>query len=566
METMAAIPATQWAVQLVGPDALTLNRAKPVSQPGPHQVLLRVDAVGLCFSDLKLLKQFADHPRKGPVVAGVEPGVLSELPSYVPGPAPTVPGHEVVGRIVAAGQAVRHHRLGERVIVQADFRTVRTAGSNGAFGYNFEGGLQQYVLFDERVVVDGQTGQRYLIPVEEGPGDAAAALVEPWACVENAYAYAERRSILPGGRLLVVADAGRTVRGLRESLASLGDLPGQVTAVCAEPAQRTAVAALGPVKAAGAVADLPAEAFDDIVYFGSDAATIEALNNKLAARGMLNIVLAGRAIGRKVQVGVGRLHYGFTRWIGTAGDGAGQAYRQVPATGELRDGDRVCVVGAGGPMGQMHTLRAVCAGLKDIEVVGTDIDDGRLEALRAKAEPFARRNGVSLRLVNTSRGGPEGSFTYFALMAPVGQLVADAIDRAADGARINIFAGIPAPTRHALDLDAYIARQAFMFGTSGSRIEDMQAVLAKVLAGRLQTNASVDAVSGMAGAIDGIRAVESRALAGKIIVYPALRELGLLRLADLPGQLPSVAARLDHGMWTAEAEKELLRAGGGQPA
>ena len=46
------------------------------------------------------------------------------------------------------------------------------------------------------------------------------------------------------------------------------------------------------------VAGLPNEAFDDIIYFGADKATIELLNDKLAARGIINVVLGGRKIGQ----------------------------------------------------------------------------------------------------------------------------------------------------------------------------------------------------------------------------------------------------------------------------
>jgi D-arabinose 1-dehydrogenase-like Zn-dependent alcohol dehydrogenase len=53
---MKKIPAHQYAVQLIGPDQLILNAEKAVNPPGPNQVLARVEAVGLCFSDLKLLK------------------------------------------------------------------------------------------------------------------------------------------------------------------------------------------------------------------------------------------------------------------------------------------------------------------------------------------------------------------------------------------------------------------------------------------------------------------------------------------------------------------------------
>ena len=45
-------------------------------------------------------------------------------------------------------------------------------------------------------------------------------------------------------------------------------------------------------------------------------------------------------------------------------------------------------------------------------------------------------------------------FDYTALMAPVPQLVTQAVLDSAEGAILNIFAGIPATTNHDLDLDA----------------------------------------------------------------------------------------------------------------
>ncbi len=46
------------------------------------------------------------------------------------------------------------------------------------------------------------------------------------------------------------------------------------------------------------------------------------------------------------------------------------------------------------------------------------------------------------------------------------------------------------------------------------------------------------------------------ALAGKVIVYPALHGLGLVPLAELASRFPSVAAKFDSGLWTAAAEPE----------
>jgi len=553
------IPQTQYAVQLVGPDKLRLNEAKEVHKAGAHQILARVEAVGLCFSDLKLLHQFDSHARKSEIRSGISPDVLRRIPSYKPGKLPTVPGHETVCRVVAVGQGVTGVRLGGRYLVQTDYRWLKTDGSNAAFGYNFEGALQEYVLMDQRVITDPESGQSMLIPAGDDRSASAICLVEPWACVEDSYVTHERRSIKPGGRLLVVAEAGRKIAGLAESFSPDGP-PAAITCVCRDEEQCRAIADMRISQTcADDVRSLTDAAFDDIVYFGADAATIELLDGKLANRGIINIVTGGAKIGRAVEISIGRTHYGMTRWTGTTSAGAAEGYRHIPATGEIRDGEKVIVVGAGGPMGQMHVIRNVCSGAKNVSVTGTDFDEPRLETLREKAGRLAEANGVELELLNPKKTPPAGNFSYHAIMAPVPALVAAAIAASSEGALINIFAGIAAAVKHAIDLDTYIARRCFMFGTSGSVLRDMKIVLDKLQAGAIDTNASVDAVSGMAGAADGIAAVENRTLAGKIIVYPPLHEMPLIPLSRMHEHYPSVAAKLAHGMWTAAAERELLK-------
>lgn len=554
-----SIPEKQTAIQLVGADQLTLNSKKAVYTPGPYQILARVEAAGLCFSDLKLLKQFDKHVRKGRVISGMNLDLLQEIPSYRPGLEPIVPGHETFCTIVSVGEKVNRHHVGQRVLVQTDYRWIRTAESNAAFGYNFEGGLQQYVLMDERMIVDPARNESFLIPVEKDISASSIALVEPWACVESSYITEERNTILPGGKLLVVADEGRTMEGLQESFSPHGK-PASLTAVCAESRQLAMLRPAGiTVDSVNSPNDLPNEAFNDIVYWGSNKATIETLNDKLAAGGIINIALGGQKIGQNVLTGVGRVHYGLTRWIGTTGSNAAGSYRTIPATGEVRTGDHVLVVGAAGPMGQMHVIRLICSGVKNLSIVGTDFDDERLTALGQKVNPLATERGMSVSLANPQKNPLHETFSYFAVMAPVGALVAQAVQDSRRDALINIFAGIPASVKQEMDLDTYIANRCFMFGTSGSRLSDMKIVLDKVLSGQLDTDCSVDAVSGMAGAIDGIRAVETRTMAGKIIVYPQLINLPLTPLSQLPKTYPSVAKKLNHGIWTKEAEDELFR-------
>jgi threonine dehydrogenase-like Zn-dependent dehydrogenase len=555
VEIMAVVPNTQFAVQLVGPDELVLNTGKQVFPPGRCQILCRVEAVGLCFSDLKLLKQFSAHVRKGEIVFGIERDVLSEIPSYVPGGAPTVPGHEAVVRIEAVGPGVERFKPGRRYLVQTDYRWLRTADSNAAFGYNFEGALQEYVLMDERVIIS-PAGDSMLIPVSEELSASAVALVEPWACVENAYVSQERTCIRTDGRMLVVAErelAGAVFRGLFNRYGS----PAQVTWVSKSPPPE----GLGPeLKRASDVSGLRDASYEDVVYFGSDARLAEALFSKVAARGLLNIVLCGGKFAGVVVSAVGRIHYGGIRVVGTTGWDPADSMRHIPETGEIQPADRIHIIGAGGPMGMMHVIRCICQGVEGVSIVAGDLDQSRLEALTRIAAPLAAKNKIAYKAYNPGREKLQEKFNYTVLMAPVPDLVADAVRSAANDGIINIFAGIPAHVTGRLDLDAYIEKRLYFIGTSGSVLEDMRRVLAKLEAGMLDTNVSVAAVSGLEGAPDGIRAVENRLIPGKIIVYPACRGLKLVPLPKLQSRLPQVAQCLTEGVWNKRAEVALLRA------
>ena len=76
-------------------------------------------------------------------------------------------------------------------------------------------------------------------------------------------------------------------------------------------------------------------------------------------------------------------------------------------------------------------------------------------------------------------------------------------------------------------------------------------MLRKVVTRQLDTNLSVAAVTGLDGAIDGIRAVEKNTMPGKIMVYPSLKGLKLTPLTELSPAVPL-------GQWTKSAEEALL--------
>ena len=551
-DTRYEIPETQYAVQLVGPDELVLNKSKEVFRPGRHQILCRVEAVGLCFSDLKLLKQFSSHVRKSEIVSGIDPEILKEIPSYVPGERPTVPGHETVVRIEAVGADVEDFKAGERYLVQTDYRWLHTASSNGAFGYNLEGALQEYVLMDERVITSPE-GDSMLIPVSEALSGSAIALVEPWACVEDAYVSGERTSIKTDGQMLVVAD----VKIGKDTFTNLFGRYGK-------PAQITWVSKSQPVeldvqvKIVADVSELADAGYDDVIYFGSNPDTVEALFGKVATRGLLNIVLCGGKFGRDVVTMVGRVHYGGIRIVGTTGWDPAESMEVIPEGDEIRAGDKINVIGAGGPMGMMHVIRNICQGVEGVSVFAGDLDDNRLATLTRIAAPLAKKNGVEYKAYNPTKREIAESFDYTVLMVPVPDLVTASVRSTAERGIINIFAGIAATVTGEIDLDAYIEKRLYFIGTSGSTLDDMKRMLEKAEFGRLDTNVSVAAISGLEGATEGIRAVEKRSIAGKIIVYPHCRGLGLVPLEELAEKMPEVAECLNNGLWTREAEQALL--------
>lgn len=552
---MSVVPSTQYAVQFTGVDEITINPAKPVASVGPHGIMLQIEACGICFSDTKLLHAFDSHPRKSEVVSGLTEEELAEIPGYQPGSLPTVPGHEPVARIIEVGEKVTHFRVGERVLVQADWKHLPTAKSNAAFGYNFEGALQEFVVVDERCIV-APNGDEFLIRVAEEPTAAAIGLIEPWATVEGAYAWRERRTLKAGGHLLVVADADAAVSSIADLVAEAA--PGEITAV------GTTGEALGvAATTAASLAELGEQRFDDIIYFGADAGVITDLGARLAARSIFNIVLGGKRIEGVTKVDVGRVHYDFIRYCGTTGSDPAAGYAWIPETGEVRAGDKLAIMGAAGPMGLMHTMRAVVLGLPDISIDATDLSASRLEHLASVIDPVAAETGVPVTYLNTSEQQLEAGYSYVVVMVPAPPLIAEAVTIAGEGAIVNAFAGIPAGTLAEIDVQGVIERQIFMIGTSGSDVSDMRTVVNKIERGDYDTTISLDSITGMAGFNDAINAVINRTSGGKIMVYPQLHDLPLIALKDLADHLPEVAAKLEGGLWTRAAEEELLRGGNG---
>jgi propanol-preferring alcohol dehydrogenase len=110
----------------------------PQPEPGPSEVLIEVAACGVCRTDLHIVDGELPEPK-----------------------LPLVPGHQIVGRVAARGQAAERYEPGARVGIpwlggtDGDCRFCRMGHENlceGAVftGYDRDGGYAELALADER--------------------------------------------------------------------------------------------------------------------------------------------------------------------------------------------------------------------------------------------------------------------------------------------------------------------------------------------------------------------------------------------------------------------------------
>lgn len=117
-----------WPLYGAGLENLGLNKQMldiPFPNLGADELLIRHDACGLCFSDIKVIKFGQDHPR-----------IYGDMKEK-----PVVLGHEVALTIIDVGEKLRNDfKIGDRFILQAD---IFVNGVNYAYGYEFQGGLSE---------------------------------------------------------------------------------------------------------------------------------------------------------------------------------------------------------------------------------------------------------------------------------------------------------------------------------------------------------------------------------------------------------------------------------------
>ncbi|ABS61669.1 Alcohol dehydrogenase zinc-binding type 2 [Parvibaculum lavamentivorans DS-1] len=149
----ASLPDKMRAMLLDAPGKPLRLASLPVPRPGPGEVLVKVEACGVCRTDLHVVDGELPEPK-----------------------LPLIPGHEIIGRVAALGEGVTALAPGARVGIpwlgwtcgacrycRADKENLC---ENALFtGYTRDGGYAEYALADAR----------FCFPVAESYGAAEAA-------------------------------------------------------------------------------------------------------------------------------------------------------------------------------------------------------------------------------------------------------------------------------------------------------------------------------------------------------------------------------------------------------
>ncbi len=547
------------------------GRPEPVEVSGPahDQLLVRVDAVGLCYSDVKLIRLGGDHPKLyGRDLAA----------------NPTRFGHEVTVTVIEVGDSLKSsYRRGDRLAIQPD---IYEGGRHNSYGYTIPGGLIQYHLIGPEIL-DADDGA-YVIPVDERIGYAAAALSEPWACVEAAYTQRRRLWPLSGGTVWIIGhpedrcnyNFGESLRGAaRLVLTGLSQDSRAAVVAAAQPDAATVMTdSLEPLSYEALRHEITnGTGFDDIIVLDpSSSEQVTQAARCMAFRGTLNLV-GERPLDGLCEIDFGRLHYDYTAFVGTRGPDVSAAYGESRNRCDLRPGGVAVFVGAGGPMGQMHVQRALEMVDGPSVIVGIDSDAARLAVLEASLGVVAEQAGQRLILLDPDEPGEPGeslediiaSLTAGAgaddvvVTVPVASVMADAARLMHANGMLVFFAGVAHGTTGPLDMSRTYMGNAQYTGTSGSTLQDQAVVLDKAVRGALSPALNLAAIGGIEAGRDGMQAVLEGRFAGKVVIFPQVSGVPLLGLPELAAQYPHIGEALgEGGQWTAEAERRLLETHG----
>lgn len=519
-----------------------------IPEPRENEILVHVDAVGLCFSDLKIIRAGASHPKlwwKN----------LEECP--------LTPGHEAVLTIVKTGSGIpEQYKPGQRFLIQCD---IYIKGRSCAFGYGMNGAYAEYQVIDERVWKGEE--KSYLLPIPDTLSAAGTALIEPWSCVRGAYRLNYRRTPLTGGKVLAAAEKG-SVKQYKAGTLFVRNKPASVDLL---NFTQEAAAALSeelsmPVNRIDAIPE-NAE-YDDIICCDiTDPALAEQVIGHTAWRGTAGFL--GKTPSSPCRIDVGALHY-CHRYYQGAPDGDFSDLYRTECRNTLKSGGCAWFPGGAGAMGQMHVELAL-EGNGPAKILVSDFDEVRLAHLEKKLSARAAKLGKVIRFVNPKKYSaaefdallrefaPSG-FDDAVILVPSVGLAEQVMQYLNDGALVNFFAGIPAGTPANLNIGDFVNRGVRLIGSSGSSFDDMNDTLQMSIASGFRPQNAMAAIGGMKALKEGLEAVASGKFPGKTVILPGCPDLPLTLITDLGALDPALPGTLDeNGAYTKATEDLLLR-------
>jgi propanol-preferring alcohol dehydrogenase len=237
-----------------------LRVQRPVPRPGPDEVLLAVEACGVCRTDLHLAE--------------------GDLPPHRP---ETIPGHEIVGRVVVMGEAVRGFKTGDRV------GGAWLRGTCGACAYCGRG---QENLCPNSVYTgwdaDGGFADFAVVPAAYAyrlPPEQDAVSLAPLLCAGIIGYRALRRSALPKGGRLGIYGFGASAH----LAAQVAIVEGAIVHVLTRSARARELALeLGAASAGGAY-ERPPEPLDSAVLFAPTGDLVPVALEALDRGGTLSV-------------------------------------------------------------------------------------------------------------------------------------------------------------------------------------------------------------------------------------------------------------------------------------
>ena len=362
----------------------------PIPEPNADQMLVRIDSVGLCFSDVKIMRQGGSHPK-------LYNRDLTQEPTRL--------GHEVSLTVIEVGDNLKgRYHPGQRLAVQPD---IYQDGKSTAYGYTIPGRT-------DPVPPDGRGNardRRWRLPAARQRHDGVRRGLHAGALgLRDGGLYpASPTGTQTGGIMWIIGRPGDE----REYLFSSGldapativmtDVPASVEKLVERTSAKKVVRNdIGPDDYQALVDELTdGIGFDDIVMLDPrSAATVGAVAKHIARRGTLNLV-GETALDGLVDTDVGRLHYDYTAYLGGRGPDIAASYGEARNRCDLRPQGTTVFVGAGGPMGLMHVQRAIQQPDGPRKIVATEVSDERLKSLEDRLAHLAESNGCELFTFNS---------------------------------------------------------------------------------------------------------------------------------------------------------------------